>query len=94
MLLISDEFRPDIDSTDDEETIAQEEAQDEGEKSEEIAALQRESQMDFDDFLSELPKDYLIHRDKIRLSESSESVSKHLIFFFLYLRSLIFNMMT
>lgn len=43
-------------------------------ESEEVAALQRESEMDFQDFLNELPKDYLENRDKIKLSdESSDS---------------------
>ncbi|XP_017779332.1 PREDICTED: helicase domino isoform X2 [Nicrophorus vespilloides] len=68
-----DEFQPDTENdSDDEETIAQEEAADTAEKSEEVAALQRESQMDFEDFLSELPKDYLQNRDKIRLSASED----------------------
>lgn len=70
-----DEFRPDSqNSTDDEETIEQEEAA--GiDHNEEVAALQRESEMDLDDFLKELPKDYLQNRDKIQLSDSSESES-------------------
>lgn len=69
-----EEFRPDENSSDDEETIAQAEAG-EAEQSEEVAALQRESEMDFESFLSELPKDYLQNRDKIVLSGSDESVS-------------------
>jgi len=40
---------------------------------EEVAALQRESEMDLDDFLKELPKDYLENRDKIVLSEAEQS---------------------
>lgn len=74
-----DEFRPDDQSSsDDEETIAQAEAAD-TEQSEEVAALQRESEMDFESFLSELPKDYLENREKIRLSVSEGSVSYRLI---------------
>lgn len=74
-----DEFKPDNQSdTDDEETIAQAEAADEPEKqTEEIAALQRESQMELEDFLNELPKDYLENRDKILLSDSSDRDSEH-----------------
>lgn len=74
-----EEFRPDSEnSSDDEETIAQAEAG-EAEQSEEVAALQRESEMDFESFLSELPKDYLQNRDKIVLSGSDESVSTFFI---------------
>lgn len=65
-----DEFRPDENSSDDEETIAQAEATDaKEEQSAEVAALQRESEMNLEEFLSELPKDYLENRDKIQLSE-------------------------
>ncbi|KAJ3642802.1 hypothetical protein Zmor_025555 [Zophobas morio] len=67
-----DEFHPDShNSTDDEETIEQEEAAlgDAADHNEEVAALQRESEMDLDDFLKELPKDYLENRDSIQLSE-------------------------
>lgn len=71
----ADEFRPDSQtSTDDEETIAQEE-DDPNEHKAEIEALQRESEMNLEDFLSELPKDYLQNRDKIKLSDSESSVS-------------------
>lgn len=73
-----DEFQPDRhNSTDDEETIEQEEAagNENVDQNEEVAALQRESQMDLDDFLKELPKDYLQNRDSIRLSDLSDSVS-------------------
>lgn len=73
--LIADEFCPDSErSTDDEETIAQAEATNKEEESDEVAALQRESEMDFESFLNELPKDYLQNRDKIRLSEGEHSV--------------------
>lgn len=65
-----DEFKPGNESSDDdEETIAKAEAEQTG-VNEEVAALQRESEMDLDDFLKELPKDYLENRDKINLSES------------------------
>lgn len=68
-----DEFNPGNESPDDdEETIAKAEAEQTG-VNEEVAALQRESEMDLDDFLRELPKDYLQNRDKINLSESGES---------------------
>lgn len=68
-----DEFRPvDESESDDETTIAQAEKADQG-VSEEIAALQKESEMDLDDFLKQLPTDYLANRDKIELSEKSSS---------------------
>lgn len=70
-----DDFRPDENSSDDEETIAAAEAEShvaKEEQNEEIAALQRESQMDFDEFLNELPKDYLENRDKIKISDNEE----------------------
>ncbi|KAK5645453.1 hypothetical protein RI129_006753 [Pyrocoelia pectoralis] len=72
-----DEFHPDPESTDDEETIRQEE-ETAGEQahSEEVAALQRESEMDLETFLNELPKDYLENRDKIRLTESEEELDE------------------
>lgn len=77
-----DEFQPDSqNSTDDEETIAQEEAKGGcSDHNEEIAALQRESEMDLDDFLKELPKDYLQNRDNIRLSDLSGPVSDLILF--------------
>ncbi|XP_055613145.1 helicase domino isoform X2 [Uranotaenia lowii] len=67
-----DEFRPDENSDDDEETIAKAEAEATG-TNEEVAALQKESEMDLDDFLKSLPKDYLENRDKIVLPEKEES---------------------
>ncbi|XP_058840254.1 helicase domino [Topomyia yanbarensis] len=68
-----DEFQPDSEnSDDDEETIAKAEAEATG-TNEEVAALQKESEMDLDDFLKNLPKDYLENRDKIVLSEPEES---------------------
>lgn len=63
-----DEFSPgNVSSDDDEETIAKEEEEQATDTKAEIAALQRESQMDLDDldFLS----DYLKNRDKIILSD-------------------------
>lgn len=60
-------------SDDDEETIAQAEAEiPASSTNDEINALQKESQMELDDFLKTLPKDYLQNRDKIVVSESSE----------------------
>jgi E1A-binding protein p400 len=68
-----DEFHPDNEqSEDDEETIALAEAEATG-TNEEVAALQKESEMELDDFLKELPKDYLQNRDKIVLSDSEGS---------------------
>lgn len=84
-----EEFQPDNQSSsDDEETIAQAEEMD-AEQSEEVAALQRESEMDFESFLNELPKDYLQNRDKVPLSES-ESVSKIKIFSNITSKAMIF----
>lgn len=72
-----EEFRPDSrTSSDDEETIAQAEEMD-VEQSEEVAALQRESEMDFESFLKELPEDYLKDREKMELSDSENSVSTY-----------------
>uniref|UniRef100_A0A2M4A008 Putative chromatin remodeling complex wstf-iswi small subunit n=1 Tax=Anopheles triannulatus TaxID=58253 RepID=A0A2M4A008_9DIPT len=69
-----DEFCPEEESSgDDEETIAKAEAEaGEGTK-DEVAALQKESEMDLDDFLRDLPKGYLENRDKIVLSEREDS---------------------
>lgn len=64
-----DEFSPgNASSDDDEETIAKEEEEQSTDTKAEIAALQKESEMDLDDldFLS----DYLKNRDKIILSEA------------------------
>lgn len=69
-----DEFRPVESESDDETTIALAEKADQG-VSEEIAALQKESEMDLDDFLKQLPTDYLANRDKIELSEKSSDAS-------------------
>ncbi|KAM8712283.1 hypothetical protein ACLKA7_012754 [Drosophila subpalustris] len=67
-----DEFRPESGSEDDEETIAkaEEEAAD---VNEEVKALAKESQMDFDDFLNDLPPGYLENRDKLLLEEQSST---------------------
>ncbi|KAJ8964538.1 hypothetical protein NQ314_004833 [Rhamnusium bicolor] len=70
------EFEPETQSDeDDEETIAQEEAAlgTDG-HTEEVAALQKESQMELDDLLEDdFLKDYLLNRDNIRLSDSDDS---------------------
>uniref|UniRef100_A0A182LZ96 Helicase domino n=1 Tax=Anopheles culicifacies TaxID=139723 RepID=A0A182LZ96_9DIPT len=71
-----DEFRPEAESSDDdEETIAKAEAEaaeaEDGTK-DEVAALQKESEMDLSDFLKNLPKDYLENRDKIVLSDPGD----------------------
>lgn len=59
-------------SDDDEETIAQEEAEiPVSSTNDEIDALQKESEMDLEDFLNTLPKDYLQNRDKITEPEES-----------------------
>lgn len=70
--LPTDEFRPESGSEDDEETIAkaEEEAAD---VNEEVKALAKESQMDFDDFLNDLPPGYLENRDKLLLEEQSST---------------------
>lgn len=67
-----DEFEPDIASDDDEETIAKAELEDATNVDDEVAALQKESEMELDAFISGLPKDYLQNRDKIVLSEDDE----------------------
>ncbi|XP_058066416.1 helicase domino [Anopheles bellator] len=69
-----DEFCPEAESSDDdEETIAKAEAEAEEGTKDEVAALQKESEMDLDDFLRDLPKGYLENRDKIVLSERKDS---------------------
>lgn len=68
-----DEFSPgNVSSDDDEETIAkaEEEATD---VLDEVAALQKESEMELDAFVNELPKGYLENRDKIVLSDRASS---------------------
>lgn len=67
----TDEFSPgNASSDDDEETIAKEEEEQATDTKAEIAALQKESEMDLDDldFLS----DYLKNRDKIVLSDNED----------------------
>lgn len=62
------DFQPNEDSDDDEETIAQAEAEiPNTNTNEEVNALQKESEMELDDFLKTLPKGYLKNRDKIVL---------------------------
>lgn len=68
--------RPNEVSDDDEETIAQAEAEiPASSTNDEIDALQKESEMDLDDFLKTLPKDYLQNRDKIVVPDESGSES-------------------
>jgi E1A-binding protein p400 len=63
-------------SDDDEETIAQAEAEiPASSTNDEIDALQKESEMNLDDFLKTLPKDYLQNRDKIVVPEEPEGIS-------------------
>ena len=71
-----DEFRPGEDSEDDEETIAQAEAEIPANTNAEIDALKKESEMDLDDFLKTLPKDYLVNRDKIVAKEKESSAEE------------------
>lgn len=67
-----DEFEPgNVASDDDEETIAKAELEDPN-VDDEVAALQKESEMELDAFISGLPKDYLQNRDKIVLSDDDE----------------------
>lgn len=68
-----DEFEPDnVASDDDEETIAKAELEDATNVDDEVAALQKESEMELDAFISGLPKDYLQNRDKIVLSDDGD----------------------
>ena len=68
--------RPNEVSDDDEETIAQAEAEiPASSTNDEIDALKKESEMELDDFLQTLPKDYLINRDKIDVDDDSSSSS-------------------
>lgn len=69
----ADEFRPDSASEDDEETIAKAEEEENADVDAEVAALAKESQMDLDDFLNDLPKGYLENRDKIVLEEDTNN---------------------
>lgn len=72
-----DEFSPGNQSSDDdEETIAKAEAEEATNVKDEVAALQKESEMELDDFLSGLPKDYLERRNDIILSEKNSSASE------------------
>jgi len=64
--------RPNEVSDDDEETIAQAEAEiPASSTNDEIDALKKESEMELDDFLKTLPKDYLLNRDKIDVADES-----------------------
>lgn len=74
MILYIDEFSPgNVSSDDDEETIAKAEAEEATDVNDEVAALQKESEMELDAFLSVLPKDYLQNRDKIVLSDDQSA---------------------
>lgn len=73
------EFEPSASSSDDEETIAQEEKLDSGDaiskeerEKNEIEALQRESMMPLEDLLDELPPGYLESLGKAETADSSE----------------------
>lgn len=67
------EFSPgNASSDDDEETIAQAERENEHDVGDEIAALQKESEMDLDAFLKELPANYLKNRDELIRDESKQ----------------------
>lgn len=67
-----DEFSPGNESSDDdEETIAKEEAEDATDTKDEIAALQKESEMDLDDL--DFLADYLKNRDNIVLSDDESA---------------------
>ncbi|XP_065370564.1 helicase domino [Calliphora vicina] len=70
-----DEFRPDSGSEDDEETIAKAEEEENADVDAEVAALEKESQMDLDDFLKDLPKGYLENRDKIVLEDDTSAAT-------------------
>lgn len=68
--------RPNEVSDDDEETIAQAEAEiPTSSTNDEIDALKKESEMELDDFLKTLPKDYLLNRDKIDVVDESSMSS-------------------
>lgn len=64
--------RPNEESDDDEETIAQAEAEITA-TNDEINALKLESEMNLDDFLETLPKDYLTNRERINISDQDSS---------------------
>ncbi|XP_039480990.1 helicase domino isoform X1 [Drosophila santomea] len=68
-----DDFRPESGSEDDEETIAKAE-EDAADVKEEVTALAKESEMDFDDFLNDLPPGYLENRDKLMKEEQSSAI--------------------
>lgn len=76
--VVDDEWsRPNEMSDDDEETIAQAEAEiPASSTNDEIDALKKESEMEFDEFLGTLPKDYLQNRDKIVIEDEDSSASE------------------
>lgn len=92
-----DEFEPDDgQSTDDEETIAQEEKLNQGDSTvklgekDEIDALKRESEMPLDELLDDLPPEYLESlRNPSARSKESDEVTIFVIFrFWLRIESL------
>ncbi|KAL9916253.1 helicase domino isoform X1 [Glossina fuscipes] len=68
-----EEFRPESTSDDDEETIAKAEEEEAMDVDAEIAALEKESQMELNDVIKDLPKGYLENRDKILLEEQKQN---------------------
>lgn len=71
-----DEFHPgNHSSSDDEETIALAEAEP-ADEAQELAALKRESELDLDTLIKELPADYLKNRDKELDTETMETDDK------------------
>ena len=59
-----DDFKPNQDSSDDEETIAKAEEEMKSNHKEEIELLKKESELTLEDFIKELPPNYLEERDK------------------------------
>lgn len=68
-----EEFKPAEESSDDETTIAKAEEEEAAGTSEEVAALKNEAEMELDDFIKQLPPNYLENRDKIDLKVSFDS---------------------
>lgn len=60
----SDDFKPNQDSDDDEETIAKAEEEMKSNHKEEVELLKKESELPLEDILKELPPNYLEERDK------------------------------
>lgn len=65
VFLLLDDFEPNSNSEDDEETIAKEEGDaDQTNNSDEIERLRQESLLPLDDLLKDLPEDYWNEKDK------------------------------